>query len=233
MSLPARPRGVLLDLDGTLFDTAPDLIGSLNALRAENGLDALPAAEFASSVGHGSAPMIARGFNLDPADHRFEPLRERFLALYHEHLSEQTRPYEGMEAALDALEAAAIPWGIVTNKPGWLTRPLITALGYDHRPDCVVTGDDMARRKPHPHQVTEGARRLGLAASECVVIGDAERDIQAGRQAGTLTLVALYGYLSGDDRVRCWGADGLIAHPLELLRWVIPASRVAPWSLAV
>jgi phosphoglycolate phosphatase len=204
-------RGVLLDLDGTLFDTAPDLIDSINTLRAEQQLSALADAELAASVGHGSAPMIARAFNLTPADHAFEPLRLRFLDLYRERLSLRTRPYEGMEALLHALEARAIPWGIVTNKPGWLTRPLITALGYDERPHCLVTGDDMARRKPHPH----------------------ERDIIAGRQAGTLTLAALYGYVSGDDRVERWGADGLISHPLEVLRWLHPTATAVTESVAV
>lgn len=213
-------RGVLLDLDGTLFHTAPDLINALNALRHEQSLPALPAAEFANAVGHGSAPMIARGFNLPLDDPRFEPLRARFLELYHETLSAETVAYEGMEALLETLEAAGVPWGIVTNKPGWLTRPLISELGYHERPHCLVTGDDIALRKPHPHQVLEGCRRLELAPHECVVVGDAERDIQAGRRAGTMTLAALYGYLSGDDHAERWGADGLISHPLETLRWV-------------
>ncbi|MDR9406202.1 MAG: HAD-IA family hydrolase [Spiribacter sp.] len=226
-------RGVLLDLDGTLFDTAPDLIDSINTLRAEQQLSALADAELAASVGHGSAPMIARAFNLTPADHAFEPLRLRFLDLYRERLSLRTRPYEGMEALLHALEARAIPWGIVTNKPGWLTRPLITALGYDERPHCLVTGDDMARRKPHPHQIIEGCRRLNLPANDCVTVGDTERDIIAGRQAGTLTLAALYGYVSGDDRVERWGADGLISHPLEVLRWLHPTATAVTESVAV
>ena len=228
-------RGVLLDLDGTLFDTAPDLVAALNALRSEQGLPPLPAALLASAVGHGSVPMIARGFDLPPSDPRFEPLRERFLALYHDNLSEHTRPYDGMEGVLDHLEAADIPWGIVTNKPGWLTHPLMEALGYQHRPSCVVTGDDLARRKPHPFQVETGCQAIGLAPAECLVVGDAERDIQAGRRAGTLTLAATYGYLSGDDRVSRWGADGLIIQPGEILRWVATASAaaLAPESLAV
>ncbi|TQF00223.1 MAG: HAD-IA family hydrolase [Spiribacter salinus] len=216
----ALARGVLLDLDGTLFDTAPDLINAMNTLREEQSLPPLPAAEFANAVGHGSAPMIARAFHLSPDHPRFEPLRVRFLELYHESLSAETLPYEGMEPMLETLEAAGVPWGIVTNKPGWLTRPLINELGYHERPDCLVTGDDIALRKPHPHQVLEGCRRLGLAPAECVVVGDAERDIQAGRGAGTMTLAALYGYLSGDDHAERWGADGLISHPLETLRWV-------------
>ncbi|MEX0382865.1 HAD-IA family hydrolase [Spiribacter sp. 1M153] len=226
-----RAHGVLLDLDGTLLDTAPDLIDSLNRLRAEQGLAPMADAEFLHAVGHGSIPMIARGFNRHPGDAGFDALRERFLAIYAESVSRRTRPYAGMEATLQALEAAAIPWGIVTNKPGWLTTPLLADLGYAGRPACVVTGDDLARRKPHPYQITEAARQLDLPASACLVVGDTERDIRAGHQAGALTVVALYGYLSGDDHVEHWGADGLIGQPAELLRWV--ADPAAPHRQAI
>ena len=220
--MPVRPlaRAVLLDLDGTLFDTAPDLVDALNALRHEQDLLPLPAAEFANAVGHGSVPMIARGFNLQPTHPKFEPLRERFLALYHERVSQRTRPYEGMETLLEALEDNNVLWGIVTNKPGWLTRPLIAALGYNERPACVITGEDTALRKPHPFQVLEGCRRLKMAPEDCIIVGDAERDIQAGRRAGTLTLAAMYGYVCGDDHPETWGADGLIYHPTETLHWL-------------
>ncbi len=228
----ARASGVLLDLDGTLFDTAPDLIASFNQLRREQGLSDLPAREFANSVGHGSAPMIARGFNLSPQDPQFEPLRERFLALYREQVAGDTVIYPGMDDLLHALEAANIPWGIVTNKPGWLTHPLIAELGYSERPQCVITGEDTALRKPHPHQVIEGCRCLGLAPADCVMVGDAERDIRAGRQAGTLTLAALYGYLCGDDHAERWGADGLIGHPLEVLRWLTPKQAMLTPAVA-
>ncbi len=220
MTVSPLARAVLLDLDGTLFDTAPDLVDALNALREEQDLTPLPAEDFANAVGHGSVPMIARGFNLPPTHPRFEPLRERFLSLYHERVCQKTKPYEGMEALLEALEQRGVSWGIVTNKPGWLTRPLIAALGYDERPACVVTGEDIALRKPHPFQVLEGCRRLQLPPQQCIMVGDAERDVQAGQRAGTLTLAALYGYLCGDDHPAYWGADGLINHPLEVLRWL-------------
>jgi len=228
-----RAHGVLLDLDGTLLDTAPDLIDSLNQLRDERGLAPLADAEFLHAVGHGSIPMIARGFNCHPGDPGFDALRDRFLAIYAESVSRRTRPYPGMETTLEALEAAAIPWGIVTNKPGWLTTPLLADLGYDGRPACVVAGDDLARRKPHPYQITEAARQLELPSSACLVVGDTERDIRAGRQAGTLTLVALYGYLSGDDHAEFWGADGLIGHPAEMLRWVADPSAARSRAIAV
>lgn len=228
-----RAHAVLLDLDGTMLDTAPDLVDSLNLLRDERGLPPLPDEDFLHAVGHGSVPMIARGFNLHPGDEGFDQLRERFLAVYAERVSRRTSAYEGVDQTLAALETAGIPWGIVTNKPGWLTAPLLTDLGYAGRPACVVTGDNLARRKPHPYQVTEAARQLDLPPAACLVVGDTERDIRAGRQAGTLTLVALYGYLSGDDHVEHWGADGLIGHPAELLRWVADPSTHHRQAIAV
>ena len=215
-----RAKGLLFDLDGTLFDTAPDLIDSLNAVLAEQSMPPCPAHDLANAVGHGSAPMIARAFNLNVGHPRFEPLRERFVEVYSERICIRTKAFAGIEALLAVLDRAALPWGIVTNKPGWLTRPLIAELGYSERPVCVVTGDDIALRKPHPHQVIEGCRRLQMAPSDCVVIGDAERDIQAGRSAGTLTLAALWGYLCGDDQASRWGADGLVEQPHDILHWV-------------
>jgi len=215
-----RARGLLFDLDGTLFDTAPDLINSLNAVLAEQGMPPCPAHDLANSVGHGSAPMIARAFNLTATNPRFEPLRTRFVEIYSERICEKTTAFAGIEPLLSELDQSNRPWGIVTNKPGWLTRPLIAELGYSERPACVVTGDDIALRKPHPHQVIEGCRRLDMQPGDCVVIGDAERDIQAGRSAGTLTLAALWGYLCGDDHASRWGADGLVEQPQDILHWL-------------
>lgn len=228
-------RAVILDLDGTLLDTAPDLIGSLNDLRREEALAPLPAGELAPVVSHGSAPLIRRGFGLAPDDARFEPLRRRLLDIYHRRVSRETRAFPGMDELLARLETLGVPWGIVTNKPGWLARPLLAALGYDHRTACLVTGDDPERRKPDPYPIREACRQLGLPPSDCVAVGDAQRDVEAARRAGTLTLVALFGYVYGEDRITAWGADGLIGHPLEILRWLdvgeprsTPAARPLP-----
>lgn len=213
-------RAVLLDLDGTLLDTAPDLIGSLNDLRREQRLTPLAPEQLAMVVSHGSAPMIRRGFDLDPGDPRLEPLRRRYLAIYRDRVSRETRAFAGMDELLERLEATGIPWGIVTNKPGWLTRPLVDALGYAHRLACLVTGDNVSLRKPNPYPVLEACRQLRRTPGQCLIVGDAQRDVEAGQRAGALTLVALFGYINGEDRVAAWGADGLIDHPLEVLRWV-------------
>ena len=219
--MPLPPvEAVLLDMDGTLLDTAPDLIGSLNDLRAERELATLSPGELQPVVSHGSAPMIRRGFHLEASDHSFEDLRQRFLALYRDRVARETRPYPGMEEVLAALEARGIPWGIVTNKPGWLTRPLLELLGLDRRAACVVAGDRVALRKPNPYPILEACRLIGVDPFRALVLGDAQRDVEAGRRAGCLSLVALFGYIIAEDRVAYWGAHGLLSHPRELLRWI-------------
>jgi 2-phosphoglycolate phosphatase len=223
LSGPPRARAVLLDLDGTLLDTAPDLIASLNALREEQGMTPLADGHLRPVVSHGSAAMIRRGFDMDPAHPDFETLRQRFLTLYRNRVSEATRPYAGIDDLLEALEALELPWGVVTNKPSWLTDPLLDDLGYSHRAACIITGDTLPCRKPDPAPVKLACEQLQLAPAECVLVGDAQRDVEAGRRAGVLTLVALFGYIGAEDRIATWGADGLISHPLEVLRWLDPA----------
>ncbi len=229
--MPLPPvDAVLLDLDGTLLDTAPDLIGSLNDLRTERELATLAAGELQPVVSHGSAPMIRRGFHLEASDHRFEDLRQRFLALYRDRLARETRAYPGMEEVLATLDARGIPWAVVTNKPGWLARPLLELLGYDRRAACVVTGECVARRKPNPYPIEEACRLMGIPPQRALVLGDAQRDVEAGRRAGCLTLVALFGYIIAEDRVAYWGAHGLLSRPEELFRWIPGAPEAPPAS---
>ncbi|MDZ7810062.1 MAG: HAD-IA family hydrolase [Arhodomonas sp.] len=197
-------RGVLLDLDGTLLDTAPDLVGSVNALRAERDLPPIPAGLLATAVSHGSSPLVRRGFDMDPADERFPGLRERLLTLYRDRVHDETRAFPGMDTLLAELDRLGVPWGIVTNKPGWLTRPLLEALGYSTRSGCLVTGDDLKLRKPHPYPVLRGCAALHLPPERCLVVGDAQRDVISGQLAGALTLVALFGYVHAEDRVTRW-----------------------------
>ena len=217
---------VLFDLDGTLLDTAPDLIGAANELLSEHGHPQLPPRFYDSVVSHGSAAMIARSFDLAPDHPRMEPLRQRFLALYRDRVSELTRPFEGIPELLDGLDVAGLRWGVVTNKPGWLTEPLLRDLDLARRAACVVSGDSVRHRKPDPRPVTHACELLDIAPQQAVVVGDARRDVSAGRRAGTATVVALFGYITGEDRPTDWGADGLIGHPGELTRWLtLPSPR--------
>lgn len=214
-----RHEALLLDLDGTLLDTAPDMGGALNRLRAEHGLEPLPAASIRPVVSHGAVRLVSLGFpEASGAEH--ERLRLRFLDLYAAHLAEGTRLFLGFETLLAALEDCDMPWGIVTNKPGWLTEPLLEALGLGRRAACAVSGDTVAERKPHPLPLLHAAGLIGVAAERCLYVGDAERDIQAGRAAGMTTVVAAYGYLSAEDEPSRWLPDGIVESPGELLTWV-------------
>jgi phosphoglycolate phosphatase len=221
------PGALLLDLDGTLLDTAPDMGGALNLLRAEHGREPLPAKVIRPVVSHGAMRLVTLGFPEATGD-AFEALRLRFLELYAANLAVGTRLFPGFEDVLDSLESRGLPWGIVTNKPGWLTDPLLAALGLDGRAACAVSGDTVAERKPHPLPLLHAARLVGVEPERCVYVGDAERDIQAGRAAGMTTVVAAYGYISADEDPLQWQPHGIVASPDELLPWM---ERRAPTLL--
>ncbi len=211
---------VLFDLDGTLADTAPDLAHALNRVRREEGLPPLPLQHIRPAVSHGATALIRLGFGLSPEAAAFEPLRQRLLAIYAGQLARHTRLFPGMADLLETLEARAIPWGVVTNKPARFTEPLLAALGLAHRAACIVSGDSTDRRKPHPDPLLHACRLLDRNSRQCLYVGDAQRDIEAGRRAGMKTLVALFGYLDGEDDPGAWQADGLIRHPAEILPWL-------------
>ncbi len=212
-------RAVLFDLDGTLLDTAPDMVGALDALRRENGLAPLPFEEVRSCVSHGSGRLVRLGFP-DADAERLGALQRRYLEIYGAALSAKTRLFPGMEAVLAELSALRLALGIVTNKPAWLTDPLLEQLGLRERFACVVSGDTLSERKPHPMPLLHAAKLAGAEPEECLYVGDAERDVQAARAAGMPSLVATYGYLADGENWRAWGGDGAIAAPADLLGWV-------------
>ena len=225
------PAALLLDLDGTLLDTAPDMGGALNLLRAEHGLEPLPAATIRPVVSHGAMRLVRLGFPAAEGD-AFESLRLRFLELYAANLALGTRLFPGFDAVLDALESRGQPWGIVTNKPGWLTDPLLASLGLDRRAACAVSGDTVAERKPHPLPLLHAARLIGVDPAACVYVGDAERDIQAGRAAGMTTVVAAYGYIERDEDPLQGEPHGVVQEPIELMEWMARATPVPRRSIA-
>ena len=213
-------RTVLFDHDGTLADTAPDLAHALNALLSEEKRATLPYETIRPEVSHGAGAMIRLGFQIAPGEPEFDRLRQRFLVLYAENLSRHTRLFEGVPALLHALQNNGINWGIVTNKPSFLTDPLVAQLKPVPAPACVVSGDTVTNRKPHPEPMLHACAAAGSRPDQCVYIGDAERDIQAGKQAGMKTLVALFGYIGENENPERWGADGMIRSPLDILEWL-------------
>ena len=217
----ARPiRAVLFDLDGTLADTAPDLAAALNQTLADEGRAPLPFERIRPCVSHGSTALVRLGFGIEPDDPKFEERRSRLLSHYANNVCRATRVFPGIPEVLAELTVRAIDWGIVTNKPAFLTDPLVHRLELIHAPVCVVSGDTTQNRKPHPEPMLHACAIAGITPGDCLYVGDAERDIQAGRDAGMHTLVALFGYLSNDDQPHRWGADGMIRHPREIIGWI-------------
>ena len=212
-------RAVLFDLDGTLLDTAPDLVRALNQVRSEQGREPLPFALARTQVSHGSSGLIKLGFP-DLTGEGLETLRLRLLDIYSQNLALDTRLFEGCDVVLDQLQGRGMPWGIVTNKPAFLTEPLLATVGLAARAGCVVSGDTLPQRKPHPAPLLLAASQLSLPPQSCLYVGDAERDVQSARAAGMPVLVAQYGYLGPDDDPASWQGDALIESPLEILRWL-------------
>ena len=219
---------VLFDLDGTLLDTAPDMGAALNALRAEHKLAPLPQDRIRPHVSQGAPALLKLGFGIEPQDTRFAEMRSRYLAIYQERLALETRPFHGIEPLLAELVDMGLPWGVVTNKPGWLTEPLLEALKLRKRAACVVSGDTIARRKPYPDPLLHAARLCRVAPEASVYVGDAPRDVEAAHAAGMLAVVALYGYLGEEERPDTWKADHMIKHPSELKPWLVSAPPPRP-----
>jgi phosphoglycolate phosphatase len=186
----------------------------------ENRREPLPCETIRPAVSHGGIAIIRRGFGLEASDPAIEPLRQRLLELYRANISTHTRPFPGMTEVLDALEARGLNWGVVTNKPGWLTQPLLSDLGLLQRAACVVSGDTLAQCKPHPAPMLHACMLAGSEPQRCVYVGDAQRDVEAGNNAGMYTLVALFGYFRDDDRPQEWQADAMINAPADLLEWL-------------
>ena len=217
---PGTIRTVLFDLDGTLLDTAPDLAQALNAVLTENNRATLPYEAIRPVVSHGGIALIELGFELEQSDPSFDPLRQRLLEIYRENISRLTRPFPGITELLEKLEKRGLGWGVVTNKPGWLTDPLLKDLDLYERAVAVVSGDTLDERKPHPAPMLYACELADSEPGQCVYIGDAQRDIEAGINAGMHTLVALFGYLQEQDDPRNWQADDMIETPMELLTWL-------------
>ena len=213
-------RAVFFDLDGTLADTAPDLGGALNELRAELGRPMLDMAVVRPHVSAGTRGMLGIGFGLKPDDAGYGEHAKRFLKLYAERLCVGTRLFEGMQDVLQELERRRIAWGIVTNKPARFTLQLADCLKVSGRATAIVSGDSTPNPKPAPDGLLLACARAGVPPRLTLYVGDDLRDIQAGRAAGMGTVAAAWGYLGDGPPIEEWGADTTIAKPLDLLRLV-------------
>ena len=219
MSLNAPFACVLFDLDGTLLDTAPDLMACLQeALTAHHHADSYQASA-KPWVSFGALAMIQQCVPTLSAGEQ-QAILDTMLARYAQHIARHTVFFTGMDKVLVFLESHGIPWGIVTNKRRRFTEPLLRCLGLETRVVCAVSGDSTANPKPHTDPMLLACRLAGVAPEQCVYIGDALHDIVAGNNAQMYTLAAVYGYLKPCDNPLQWGANGLIASPDALLAWL-------------
>ena len=214
-------RAVLFDLDGTLVDSAPDLVGSVQEVMRARGKRPLPFSTMRNYVSKGVRGLLATAFGEEFIHSAEYPeVFEHCLKLYSERLSEQSRLFPGMRRVLDSLARRRTPWGVVTNKPEYLTRPLLEALGLDRECGVAVGAGTTTHTKPHPEPMVFAAGRLAVKPSACVMLGDDPRDIQAAHNAGMTGLAVAWGYFLPEEDLNAWGADAVLQSPDDLLGWL-------------
>ena len=216
-------HGVFFDLDGTLADTAPDLVAATNQLLSARNLPLQPYEQLRPCASAGARGLIGGAFGIDTKHPDFIPLRDEFFANYEKALFVHSKLFEGMEHLLNQLESAQLPWGIVTNKSERFTNPLIDLMGLSQRSISTVSGDTTPHSKPHPEPILHAARIANLDPKKSLYVGDDIRDIIAGKAAGMKTVAAAYGYCGCEEPPEAWGADFIIQTPQELLQIIFPS----------
>lgn len=216
----SKIKTVLFDLDGTLIDTAPDMADALIKLCEEEHQQTLSYETIRPHVSDGSVALVKLAFGEKLETARLETLKTRYLAIYQENLAVKSVLFDEMAELLNELEHRQIKWGVVTNKPGWLTEPLMQALQLDQRAACIVSSDSTKNRKPHPEPMFYACKLSNSSPDECVYVGDAQRDIEAGQNAGMQTIAALYGYIHERENPEEWNADSYINKPSDVLQFI-------------
>ncbi len=216
-------HGVFFDLDGTLADTAPDLVAATNQLLSARNLPLKPYEQLRPCASAGARGLIGGAFGIDTKHPDFIPLRDEFFANYEKALFVHSKLFEGMEHLLHQLESAQLPWGIVTNKSERFTNPLVDLMGLSKRSISTVSGDTTPHSKPHPEPILHAARIANLDPNKSLYVGDDIRDVIAGKAAGMKTVAAAYGYCGCEEPPEAWGADFIIQTPQELLQIIFPS----------
>lgn len=217
--MSTQTKAVLFDLDGTLVDTAPDLGAAANVVRERCGLVPLPLIDYRPHASAGARGLIGKALGIGPEHAEFPAHRELFLNHYRAHIAERSRLFDGVDALLSRISAQGLHWGVVTNKPSWLTAPLLDELNLSAGCACSVSADQVAQPKPAPDSLLHACGLLALSPAECIYVGDDARDIVAGRAAGMRTVAAAWGYI-GAVPIAEWQADVTVATPTELTRYL-------------
>lgn len=214
--MTSRPlRAVLFDLDGTLADTAPDLVAAVGRMRQRLGLPPADLSGLPPLAGQGAVALMTAGIPELESAGRSERVPQ-YLDDYRRHCWEASRAFDGVPDLLQRLTAMGLKIAVVTNKLRMLAEPVVEQAGWASVVDVLVAGDDAARPKPAPDPVEQACRELGVQPRDAVMVGDDRRDIEAGRSAGCRTVAAAWGYV-GDEDPASWAADRVIQRPIDLL----------------
>jgi phosphoglycolate phosphatase len=211
-------KGILFDLDGTLVDTAPDLCGTIQEMQSDRGVDITPYKSIEHLASGGARALLRAGFGLEMHYPAFPAMRTEFLERYEARIARESAIYSGIQPLLREINACGAQWGIVTNKPFYLAKKLICELGLDHECRVLIGGDSAEKPKPSPLPCFMAAAQMSLPTSQCVMIGDDERDIIAGRDAGMMTVAVEYGYIASP--IEQWGANAVVKTTLDLTKWL-------------
>lgn len=215
-------EGIFFDLDGTLADTAPDLVAATNKLLIARNLTPKPYEFLRPYASAGARGLLEGAFGISPDHEDFVALRDEFFSNYEKALLVDSKLFGGIDQVLDQMDAASLPWGIITNKSERFTNPLTDLMGLRQRAVSTVSGDTTPYSKPHPEPILHAARSSNIDPRKSMYVGDDIRDILAGKAAGMMTVAAAYGYCGCKEPPEAWGADFIANNPLDLLQIIFP-----------
>ncbi len=213
-------KAVLFDLDGTLIDSAPQLVGALNQLRQQYDLPPIPFLVGRPYASHGAAGLLKAGFNMEKNDPLFDARVQEFLDIYKEVFNLNMQCMEGIEELINTLNLRKIPWGIMTNKAKKFAQPIVSSHPLLKSAACLIAGDDVSMPKPSPEGLIKASQMLSIEPSDIIYLGDDRRDVMAANDAGMVSMAARYGYLEVGDDAKSWGAQYIIDKPSELLDYL-------------
>lgn len=221
-NLSSPYQGIFFDLDGTLADTAPDLVAATNLLLLARNLPPKPYEFLRPYASAGARGLLEGAFGIGTDHPEFIPLRDEFFSNYEKALFVNSKLFDGMDHLLNQMDEAKLPWGIVTNKSERFTNPLTDLMGLRQRAVSTISGDTTPYSKPHPEPILHAARVANIDPTKSIYVGDDLRDVIAGKAAGMLTIAATYGYCGCKEPPEAWGADFIINSPLDLLPIIFP-----------
>ena len=213
-------KAVLFDLDGTLIDSAPQLVGALNQLRQQYDLPPIPFLVGRPYASHGAAGLLKAGFNMEKNDPLFDARVQEFLDIYKEVFNLNMQCMEGIEELINTLNLRKISWGIMTNKAKKFAQPIVSSHPLLKSAACLIAGDDVSKPKPSPEGLIKASQMLSIKPSDIIYLGDDRRDVKAANDAGMVSMAARYGYLEVGDDAKSWGAQCIIDKPSELLDYL-------------